>query len=208
MSRQRLWTGPSLDEAHASRIERIEAERVVKAPILGQRDRHLLGALRHELGTIRRCHVESADDYDHAITVNEFRDGKAAMKPSGWVERPDYRVDILRRRNLVTVRAGSRVLARTTAPLLVDEQDHGLVFYVPEADVNFELLTPTDDSSRCPFKGDASYWRLVDGDAPVAWAYREPYPEVARILGHLGFYQDRVTVELGVATPAVVGYQR
>jgi uncharacterized protein (DUF427 family) len=130
------------------------------------------------------------------------------MSQSGWVSRPDYRVDILRRRNQVTVRAGERVLARTTAPLLVDEQDHGLVFYLPEADVNFEYLTATEDASRCPFKGVASYWRLADGSDPVAWTYRDPYPEVARIVGHLGFYQDRVCVEVGVATPAVVGYAK
>ena len=82
------------------------------------------------------------------------------------------------------------------------------MFYLPEADVNFEYLTATEDASRCPFKGDASYWRLADGSDPVAWTYRDPYPEVARILGHLGFYQDRVSVEVGVATPAVVGYAK
>jgi uncharacterized protein (DUF427 family) len=125
---------------------------------------------------------------------------------SAWTARPDYRVDILPRRNLITVRSGETVLARTTSALLVDEQDHGLVFYVPEADVNFEFLVPTDDRSRCPFKGDASYWRLSDGSRSVAWTYRDPYPEVSRIRGFIAFYQDRVTVEIGVATPAVIGY--
>jgi uncharacterized protein (DUF427 family) len=122
---------------------------------------------------------------------------------SAWVKRPDYRVDILPRRNQVTARSGDTVLAQSTSALLVDEQDHGLVFYIPEADVNFELLVPTDDRSRCPFKGDASYWRLAEGSQPVAWTYRDPYPEVARIRGYVAFYQDRVTVEVGVATPAV-----
>ena len=116
---------------------------------------------------------------------------------SGYVDRPDYRVDLLRRRNLVTVRAGERVIARTTSPLLVDEQDHGLVCYVPEADVDLTQLVATDDSSRCPYKGQASYWRLVDGDQPVAWTYRDPYPQVAQLAGHIAFYQDRVSVELG-----------
>jgi uncharacterized protein (DUF427 family) len=127
---------------------------------------------------------------------------------SAWTERPDYRVDIQPRRNLVTVRRGEAVLVRTTSALMVDEQDHGLVFYVPEADVNFDLLAPTDDRSHCPFKGDASYWRLAEGSEPIAWTYPEPYPEVARIRGHIGFYQDRVSLEVGVATPAVLGYQR
>jgi uncharacterized protein (DUF427 family) len=128
-------------------------------------------------------------------------------EPSGFVSRPDYRVDLLRRRNLVTVRAGDRVIAHTECPLVVDEQDHGLVVYVPDADVDFTQLTPTDDSSRCPYKGNATYWRLTDGTEPVAWAYNEPYPQVAQIAGHIGFYQDRLSVEIGVATPAVVGYK-
>ena len=129
-------------------------------------------------------------------------------EPSGYVERPDYRVDLLRRRNLVTVRLGDRVIARTTSPLLVDEQDHGIVVYVPEADVDFTQLAESDHITRCPYKGFANHWRLVGGTEPVAWAYRDPYPQVAQIVGHVAFYQDRVTVEIGVATPAVVGYKK
>jgi len=130
------------------------------------------------------------------------------VEPSGYVDRPDYRVDILRRRNLVTVRSGDRELARTAAALVVDEQDHGIVFYIPEADVDFTHLIPTDDTSRCPYKGNATYWRLADGERAVAWTYREPYPEVALIQGHVAFFQDLVSVEVGVATPAVVGYKK
>ncbi|GAB2462130.1 DUF427 domain-containing protein [Jatrophihabitans fulvus] len=122
---------------------------------------------------------------------------------TGYDTRPDYRVDLLRRRNRVRVTAGDRVLADTTSPIVVDEQDHGLVVYVPERDVDLSALTPTDDSTRCPYKGWAHYWRLADGTEPVAWGYAEPYPQVAELLGHIAFYQDRVTVAVGVADPAV-----
>lgn len=128
------------------------------------------------------------------------------MEPSGYVERPDYRVDILARRNEVSAWLGDTLLARTTASLLVDEQDHGLVFYFPRADVLVEL-TPDPQTSRCPYKGDASYWRFDgDGDSAICWSYDDPYPPVLRIVDHVAFYQDRVRVQLGVATPAVVGY--
>ena len=40
----------------------------------------------------------------------------------------------------MTVLDGDRVLASSAATLLVDEQDHGLVFYFPEADVHRDLL--------------------------------------------------------------------
>ena len=100
-------------------------------------------------------------------------------------------------------------MARTTSPLLVDEQDHGLVVYFPRDDVEVALTLDPDTTSRCPYKGQASYWRFAgDGDAPVCWSYDEPYPQVRQIAGHVAFYQDRVRVQLGVATPAVVGYPR
>jgi uncharacterized protein (DUF427 family) len=123
----------------------------------------------------------------------------------GFAERLDYRVDILARRNEVVARVGDRVIARTSTPLLVDEQDHGLVFYFPASDVDFSALEEVDHVTTCPFKGVASYWQLGGGTEPIAWSYREPHPEVARLADHVAFYQDRVTVEIGVARPAVSG---
>ncbi|MFA1545929.1 DUF427 domain-containing protein [Actinomadura chokoriensis] len=106
-----------------------------------------------------------------------------------------------RKRNLVQVSCDGVTLAETTAALMVDEQDHGLVVYVPRADVRVELLAPSDHTSRCPFKGRAKYWRLRDGAAPIAWEYPEPYTEVALLRDHLAFYQDRAVVRIGAADP-------
>jgi uncharacterized protein (DUF427 family) len=119
------------------------------------------------------------------------------VEPSGYVSRPDYRVDVRRHRNLIEVTAGGQVLASTRAGLLVDEQDHGLVFYIPRADVRMELLAGLDQTSRCPYKGQARYWRSVEGTDPIAWEYPDPYPEVAVIRDHVAFYQDRVSVTIG-----------
>jgi uncharacterized protein (DUF427 family) len=122
------------------------------------------------------------------------------MEPSGYVDRPDYRVDILPRRNQVRVTANGTLLAESTACLLIDEQDHGLVFYVPRADVRMDELVVSDHTSRCPYKGTASHWSLRDGSADnIAWSYEEPYPEVARIAGYIAFYQSRVSLEVGSA---------
>ena len=62
------------------------------------------------------------------------------MEPSGFEDRPDYRVDLLARRNRITVTADGEVLADSTRCLLVDEQDHGLVFYFPPDDVRLDLV--------------------------------------------------------------------
>jgi uncharacterized protein (DUF427 family) len=126
---------------------------------------------------------------------------------TGYTDRFDYRVDIMRRRNLVTATLDGVVLAESRRTLLVDEQDHGLVFYFPRADVRLDLLAAQPDrTSHCPYKGDASYWgRAGADDTPIAWAYDTPFAEVAQIAGHIAFYQDRVTVALGTAPARIKG---
>ena len=121
---------------------------------------------------------------------------------SGYDERYDYRVDIKRRRNPVTVTTKEGVqLAHSERTLLVDEQNHGIVFYFPRDAVNMSKLVKIEKLSHCPYKGAASYWALAQGDraVPVAWSYEHPYPEVTQIAGYIGFYADQLTVSIGVA---------
>lgn len=122
-------------------------------------------------------------------------------KISGYVDRFDYRVDILRRRNRVIAMGNGAVFAESDRTLLLDEQNHGLVFYFPRDDVRFDLLEAIPEkSSFCPFKGVASYWRRTGTlDEAIAWSYERPYSEVAQIAGYIAFYQDRVTVSVGIA---------
>ena len=128
------------------------------------------------------------------------------MEHSGYVDRPDYRVDILARRNRVTASIGDLVLADSERCLLVDEQDHGLVFYFPRDDVRLDLLSEVEQSSVCPFKGTATYRRLIhDGVEVLCWSYLTPNPQVAQLAGYVAFFQDVVDVRIGTAVPAVSG---
>ena len=121
-------------------------------------------------------------------------------EPSGYGARFDYRVEVLPRRNRVRVSVHGVDLADSDNTLLVDEQDHGLVFYVPFSDVRMDALRRIEHRTRCPYKGYATHYALRDGDdTPLAWTYETPYPEVARIKDHLAFYQDRVTLTVGQA---------
>lgn len=123
---------------------------------------------------------------------------------SAFKDRPDYRVDILARRNVVTASVGGRPLAQTSRSLLVDEQDHGLVFYFPRSDIHVELTLDPDTKSRCPFKGEATHWRFDDdGDSAICWSYETPFEEVIRLRGYVAFYQDSVDIRVGQAHPAV-----
>lgn len=128
------------------------------------------------------------------------------MEHSGFADRPDYRVDIAARRNRVTVSVDGEVLADSVRTLLVDEQDHGLVFYFPLDDVRLSRFVADARSSVCPFKGTATYRRLDGADPEVLmWSYDDPCAEVARLAGYVAFYQDAVDLRVGAADPVVSG---
>ncbi|MFJ8860670.1 DUF427 domain-containing protein [Streptomyces sp. NPDC102451] len=93
----------------------------------------------------------------------------------------------------VHVRAvhGGQVLAESSRPLVLRETGCPDRYYLPPEDVRTELLTPSDTSTHCPFKGDASYWSLPDA-ADLVWAYPEPKEQVAAIKDHFCFYATEV----------------
>jgi uncharacterized protein (DUF427 family) len=96
------------------------------------------------------------------------------------------------------VRSGSVVLADTHCALEMREAAYPIVFYIPLDDVDQRHLRRSDHHTYCPYKGDASYYDIIDAggnDLPAAvWYYADPYTDVAGIKGHVAFYADRVTV--------------
>ncbi|MBN1238143.1 MAG: DUF427 domain-containing protein [Gammaproteobacteria bacterium] len=86
--------------------------------------------------------------------------------------------------------AGETVLDTRRGSLL---HETGLLpqLYVPQQDVRTDLLTGTDTHTRCPFKGDASYWSVCVGARSAddaAWAYADPLDGVEWLRGHVAFY--------------------
>jgi uncharacterized protein (DUF427 family) len=65
--------------------------------------------------------------------------------------------------------------------------------YVPAEDIATELLTRTEHSTYCPFKGSATYWS-VSADNRVAenavWAYEQPMDPAAWLDGYRAVYFD------------------
>ena len=108
---------------------------------------------------------------------------------------PDYSIDISRSQHHITVRSGNIILAESDDALLLQETRHEDVFYLPMRDVNLSILTPTDLSTYCPFKGHASYWSLNEMQINFVWSYPDPYPEVDAIRSYFSFYSDKVIIE-------------
>ncbi|MGS2590593.1 DUF427 domain-containing protein [Streptomyces hebeiensis] len=102
-----------------------------------------------------------------------------------------HRITVEQGTEHVRVVRDGQVLADSRGPLLLRETGCPVRYYLPPEDVRTELLIPSDTSTHCPFKGDASYWSLPD--APdLVWAYTEPRTEVAEIKGHFCFYDTEV----------------
>jgi len=100
----------------------------------------------------------------------------------------------------ITVTAGGTPVADTTAALALQEAKYPIVYYIPLADVRSDVLKPSDHTTYCPFKGDASYYSIATADGELTdavWYYREPYPAVAAIAGHVAFYANRVDISVG-----------
>jgi uncharacterized protein (DUF427 family) len=112
------------------------------------------------------------------------------------VDRPDpsqqIRVEQWPRRVRAVV--GDVVVADSTRVLLLLERGHLPVYYFPADDVRTDVMEPTDKHTRCPYKGEASYWSIKTGDREVAnavWSYLDPLPGRTDIKGYMAFYWDR-----------------
>jgi uncharacterized protein (DUF427 family) len=107
---------------------------------------------------------------------------------------PYHRVDVIPSSRHIRVEIDGRVVAESRRPSLVFETGLPTRYYLPVEDVRMDLLAATATTSVCPYKGQASYWRLA-GDAAerdVAWAYQTPIPEIPRIAGLVSFFNERV----------------
>jgi uncharacterized protein (DUF427 family) len=68
---------------------------------------------------------------------------------------------------------------------------------MPKTDVRMDLLTATDTTTACPYKGTARYWSVTVGGEThedVVWGYDSPLPESQEILGLVCFYNEKVDV--------------
>ena len=95
----------------------------------------------------------------------------------------------------VVVTLGGEKLAESDRPVLLNETGYPTRYYLPREDVRTDLLKPTDFSTTCPFKGQASYWSAqVNGETRdnLVWSYETPIPQAEGITGLMCFFPDRV----------------
>ncbi|UJH70341.1 DUF427 domain-containing protein [Ornithinimicrobium sp. INDO-MA30-4] len=88
----------------------------------------------------------------------------------------------------VEVHFGGQIIARTDKPIQVLETSHPPTYYLPRTAFEPGVLKPVPGRTTCEFKGQASYFDVVVGEARAsraAWRYPEPTSGFADLLGHV-----------------------
>ena len=94
----------------------------------------------------------------------------------------------------VKVEHDGEVLADSRRATALEETGLPTRYYLPREDVRTDLLTATETTSHCPFKGDATYFS-APGAKDAFWVYEKPSEEDALpIAGMLAPWPGRVEV--------------
>jgi uncharacterized protein (DUF427 family) len=116
----------------------------------------------------------------------------------GHLRDPYHRVDAHQSSRRVVVRAGGRVVADSSRPVLVFETGLPLRAYVPPADVRpGAVARGSGKRTICPYKGEATYWSVLERE-DAAWSFETPLPDALRAQAHFCFDEsvDGIEVEL------------
>ena len=110
---------------------------------------------------------------------------------------PYHRVDCRPTNRGLRVDVGGITLVDTIDTVILFETALEPRLYVAPSLVRTDLLRRSETSSYCNYKGVATYWTAVVGDAvveDVAWSYEDPLPESLPIKGYLSFDTTRAAV--------------
>jgi uncharacterized protein (DUF427 family) len=107
---------------------------------------------------------------------------------------PGHRVTTRSCTRTIRVEHDGTVLAESDRAIQLDETGLPARYYLPRDDVRMDLLEPSETTSHCPFKGDATYFS-APGARDAFWVYEAPDQEAAEaVAGMLAPWPGRVTV--------------
>ncbi len=96
----------------------------------------------------------------------------------------------------IRVQIAGETIADSRHAMLLHESGLQPIYYFPPGDVRADVLERSDKHTRCPKKGEASYYSVRVGDRVVkeaAWYYPDPLEDAPPLLKDaIAFYFDRV----------------
>ncbi len=112
-----------------------------------------------------------------------------------YARDPYKRVDVWQSSRHIKVVVDGIAVGETNRPWLLFETGLPTRYYMPKHDARMDLLERSDAVSRCPYKGEANLYTIRIGDTRhegLAWIYRYPTVECAKIQGLVGFFNEKL----------------
>lgn len=111
---------------------------------------------------------------------------------------PYKRIECLPSSREVRIEVDGNVVARSTNNIFLHETSLRTRYYLsPTSILDWGMLVPSNTTTFCPYKGEASYYHLKVGDKDIKdaiWYYTYPTAESAAVQNRLCFYNEKVTV--------------
>lgn len=85
------------------------------------------------------------------------------------------------------------LLADSTNSLELGEYGYPLRHYFQREDVRMDLLTLSETTTHCPFKGNTVYFSLGN-KKDIAWSYEQPIEGIAEIAGRMAFGGEGIEI--------------
>lgn len=109
---------------------------------------------------------------------------------------PYHRIDVVDTDRHVAVEVGGRTVADSARATMLFETGLPPRLYLPETDVDTDLLVASDTVTSCPYKGTTTRWYHAEAGGErvedAAWVYDQPLPEATGIRGRIAFFNERV----------------
>lgn len=139
---------------------------------------------------------------DHTLE-DRWQDNAATQRArfADYTLDPAHTITLEPHKGVAKVVWNGVVIAESANAVELHERNHDAVLYFPASDVDSALLQRTDHATHCPYKGDASYWSLREGDTVAenaVWAYESPIAAMNGIKGHMAFYLDSMGKDYGL----------
>ena len=113
----------------------------------------------------------------------------------GHARDPYSRIDVIPTSRHIRISVDGQVVADTRQARALFETGLPPRWYIPREDVRMDLLEPTDFTSRCAYKGIATYWNVGE-ERVIAWTYEDPKWDAERVRDLVCFFNERVDLEL------------
>ncbi len=104
---------------------------------------------------------------------------------------PEPRITLHPHSRRARILADETLIADSCNAIELRERGYPPRQYLPRADVDMSKLSVSSTVTNCPFKGDSTYYSLLD-IADVAWSYEQPIEEMQAIAGRLAFDVEMV----------------